>query len=178
MVNPGRGGWRLLRGLSLASACLTMSLTAHAAGGGAVHLSPGLVVGGLALSVICVAAAESRGSFGGILSIVVVSQVVLHLFAAAGAQHADAAPGMVGLTGAMAGHHAVAAVVVSLLLAHGDRLIWAFWSLARLPQITVLGTPVPGGERQAVTCRYKPVLLPGLELRLGGQACRAPPAAS
>lgn len=173
MTNPGRGLWRALRGMILAVVCLTMSMTAHGAAGGAVHLSPGLLIGGLALSVICVAAADARRSFGGIVAVVLTSQVVLHLFAGAGDHVAE--PAGFGLTSEMVAYHAIVAVTASALLAYGERLVWALWGLARLPATPVLGTLVPGGASPAIPRAYEPVRPVAQELRLGGLTSRAPP---
>jgi hypothetical protein len=158
----------------LAAACLGMSMAAHVAAGGAVHLSAGMLAGGLALAAICVAAADVRRSFGGILGVVLLSQVSLHLFAGAGSHHAD--PAGFGLTPAMVAFHSVAAVLVSLVLAHGERLVWALWGLARLPRVPRLGAVVPGADAPHVARDYRPLLAVRQDLFHTGPDTRAPPA--
>lgn len=174
MIDPGRGFWRVLRGLILAGVCLVMSLTAHGSAGGTVHLSPGLLLGGLALSVICIAAADARRSFGGIAGVVLTSQVVLHLLAGAGNHLAD--PVGTELTTEMVAYHVLAAVAVSVLLAHGEQLMWALWDLARLPAMPVLRLPIPDDVSPVVTRAYDVIRPAVQELRLGGLTSRAPPA--
>ncbi|NED94871.1 hypothetical protein G1H11_06050 [Phytoactinopolyspora alkaliphila] len=174
MTSPGQGAARVARGGTLAAACLGMSVGAHVAAGGAVHMSAGVLAGGLALAVICVAAADARRSFGGILGVVLLSQVGLHLFAGAGGHHAD--PAGLGLTPAMVAFHGVAAVLVSLVLAHGERLVWALWSLARLPRVPRLGLVVPDAGAPRLVRDYRPVLALCRDLHLTGPDTRAPPA--
>jgi hypothetical protein len=123
---------------------------------------------------MCVAAAERRQGIAGIAVVVTLSQVVLHLMmppAEASAGMAPAAPGP-----AMIGWHAVAAVLASLLLAHGERLAWALWSLTGLPRVPRGVRPVPavagairGDDVRRVPNRGR--------VHAGGATRRGPPAA-
>ncbi|NDL59842.1 hypothetical protein [Phytoactinopolyspora mesophila] len=136
MTNPGRGGARIARGLTLSILCLLLSLFAHVCAGGAVEISMGLVIGGLALSAMCVAAADARRGFGTIVAVVGLSQVVFHLLAGLGGHHAVGAH--LGAVPAMVGSHVVATLIISVLLAQGERLIWALFSLLRTATALVL----------------------------------------
>ncbi len=153
---------RIARGLSLATICLVMSLAAHAAAGGDVHVSPGLLLGGAALSVICVAAADTRRTFGGILSVVAVSQVALHLFAGASGHQVETPA--YGWTPQMIVFHAVAGLVVSALLAWGERLLWALFDLARPWRRPGVAGPVRVAEAPTVRRVFTP----------GWRVCREP----
>ncbi|NDL60628.1 hypothetical protein [Phytoactinopolyspora mesophila] len=173
MTSPGRGMLRIARGSTLAVFCLVMSMTAHASAGGSVHVSPGLLIGGLALSVICISAADTRRSFGGILAVVVVSQIAMHLFVGAGGHHVE--PASFGWTTEMVASHALAAVAVSTLLAHGERLIWALCELARLPRVPRVSMLVPEDRSPAFVDAREPIRPSSLEPCLSGLNGRAPP---
>lgn len=156
---PGRGLLRFVRGGVLAAFCLLLSLTAHVAGGGAPHLSSGLLVAGALLSVVCVAAADRQRGPGGIAAVLAVSQVLFHLLSAGG-EHGAAASGTVAPSLTMVAAHALAALVVGLLLAHGERLVWSLVALCGvlrailLVRLTLVGPPgtplVPAAERATV----------------------------
>jgi hypothetical protein len=173
VTSPGRGTLRVARGLTLAAFCLVMSMTAHAAAGGAVHVSSGLLIGGMALSVICVAAADTRRSFGGILAVVIVSQIAMHLFAGVGGHHVESAS--FGWTAEMIIYHVVAAVLLSTLLAHGERLLWAMFDLAQLPRIPLVSSPVPEEREPVLLDTREPIRPASLEPCLSGLSGRAPP---
>jgi hypothetical protein len=151
----------------LAGSCLLLSLTAHVAGGGAPHLSSGLLVAGALLSVVCVAAADRQRGLGGIVAVLAVSQVLFHLLSAGG-EHAAAGGavmpiGAVTPSIAMVAAHVLAATVVGLLLAHGERLVWSLVALCGvllavlLVRPTVVGPsgapPAPAAEGSAVVRR-------------------------
>ncbi len=105
-------------------------MTSHATAGGSTHLSAGSVVGGLLLAAVSIAAADAQRRFRDIVVVVGLSQVVLHLVA----DGSHAGPGVVAAPGiGMIVAHAIAAVVVSAVLAHGERLIWSLFSLLRVP---------------------------------------------
>ncbi|NEE03858.1 hypothetical protein [Phytoactinopolyspora halotolerans] len=173
MMGPGQGVARVARGSVLAVCCLAMSLVAHAAAGGAVHVTSGTVVGGLALSGMCIAAADARRSFGGILTVVLLSQIGLHLFAGAGGHHVESSG--YGWSPGMVASHAVAAVAVSVLLAHAERLVWALWSLTRLPRVPLLGDPAPALNSLIIVRSYRPKPVACSALWLGGPGTRGPP---
>lgn len=164
---------RVGRGVVLAAACLTLSLGAHVAAGGQVHLSSGLLFGGLLLSAMCVAAAQSQGGFAGIAATVVLSQPALHLLAGASTHAGDAAARVPDLL--MVAFHAAAAIAVSVLLAGGDRVIWALAGLSQLPRI-----PAPMSAAVAPAVVDVPVAAPGfvprhLVVAKAGVGRRGPP---
>lgn len=142
VASPGRGLVRLARGTSLAGFCATLSLTAHVVAGGRWHMAPGMLVLSLLLAAVCVAAADRRRGFAGILTVVGLSQVVFHLLAGGGGHHHGAGSG--GGSGAgMVLAHAVAAVLVSAGLAHGERLLWSLYALLGVRRAAVLFRPLP-----------------------------------
>lgn len=144
MKTPGRGGARVARGLTLAVSCLLLSAAAHAtAGGGAPGLEPALMGAGV-LSVVCVAAADRRRSFAGILGVVAVSQPVLHVLLAL--SHEPAATAAVVPDRGMVLAHVVAGLIVAALLAVAEAAVWAMAALSstyllRLPRRLVGGLP-------------------------------------
>lgn len=165
---PGRGAARVARGAVLATVCLALSLGGHAAGGGQVQLTEGLLFGGLLLSAICVAAAERRRTFAGIAAVVVVSQVVLHLVAQASTHTATTTQPL-----EMIAWHGVAALVASVLLAQGERLAWDLWSLTRLPRIPRFVRLLPAVVRPLPD--VAPAQRPASDTVLAGGATRRGP---
>lgn len=164
-----------MRGLVLSAACLGMSLGAHAAAGGTVHVSTDMLAAAAALSVMCVAAADARRSFGGILGVVLLSQLVLHLLAGAGGHHTAAE--IHGFTPAMLASHMLAGVILSALLAQGERLVWALWRLTGLlPRVPMSGEPMPAGRGPVLTIDVPLAQPHRRDLCLGGPGMRAPPA--
>ncbi|WP_166349141.1 hypothetical protein [Phytoactinopolyspora limicola] len=141
MTSPGVGHARVARGLTLSGLCLLLSLLAHVGAGGSIHVSLGLVLGGLGLSAICVAAADARRGFGAIIAVVGVSQIVFHLLAGLGGHHTHS----VGqaTTPVMLTYHAVATVLISAMLTKGETLIWSLFSLLRITTAWRLVQPPP-----------------------------------
>ncbi|TDC50019.1 hypothetical protein E1212_16495 [Jiangella ureilytica] len=178
MPPPGRGLPRFVRGAVLAGFCLLLSLTAHVAGGGAPHLSSGLLVAGALLSAVCVAAADRQRGLGGIVAVLAVSQVVFHLLSAGG-EHGAAANGTVTPSVSMVAAHALAAVVVGLLLAHGERLAWSLVALRvvleaiLLVRVTLVPPPSPPLVPAAARCPVRQGVFPR-----SGPAWRGPPVLS
>ena len=118
----------MARGLTLAASCLLLSAGAHAvAGGGAPELEPALL-GPALLSAVCVAAADRRRGFAGILGVVAVSQPVLHVLLSLSHDPAAAAVALPGLGMVLA--HAVAGLVVAALLAGTEAVLWGFAALS------------------------------------------------
>ncbi len=176
---PGRGLPRFVRGGVLAGFCLLLSLTAHVAGGGTPHLSPGLLVAGALLAVVCVAAADQQRGLGGIVAVLGTSQVLFHLLSAGG-EHGGTVSATVTPGASMVLAHAVAAAIVGVLLAHGERLIWSLVTLCGVlraillacqpPHTAPAGTPpAPALERAN---------LPQGVFPRSGPAWRGPPALS
>ncbi|MFW6091795.1 MAG: hypothetical protein ACODAF_07920 [Actinomycetota bacterium] len=174
MVNPGRGWLRVLRGFLLAGGCLALSLGAHVAAGGSVHVPPIMVLYGFLLSAICVAAADGQRGFGGIFAVMAVSQVILHLVASGGGHHGASATA-VTLDLAMVFAHAVGAVVLSVMLAYGERVLWALCSVLLQPLLALVIRPLPVRARpRAVRGFLEPVRLGGI-FPAGGATWRGPP---
>lgn len=171
MSSPGRGLLRLVRGGVLAGCCATLSLTAHAAGGGSADLAPGVLLVALLLAAVCVAAADRRRGLGGIVAVVGVSQVVFHLLAGVGAHHAPA----VGGGTAMVTAHVLVALAVSAALAGGERLLWSLFALLGVRRAVRLGRPLPPAHpRPALPVPVRPVSLRPAFPR-SGAVWRGPP---
>jgi len=127
---PGTGAARWARAGLLALLTVLISVGGHALAGGTVTLSMPLLVGGVALGALCVAAADVRRSFAEIVGVVLLAQPVLHLLASMGGHgHGHAAPGTLGVGPGMVLAHVGAALAVSVLLADAER---AFWTMAGL----------------------------------------------
>lgn len=176
---PGHGIARIVRGFFVAHVCLALSAAGHAAAGGPVHLTGQTVVGWLALSVVCVAAAQRRRSFAGIGTVVMLSQVALHVMMTLPSSHMD--HGMHGGDMAlmpspmMIGGHIVATALASALLAYGEQLIWALWSWAGLPRVPSTRL-VPADAQLAVVPTADRAPADG-RIPAGGATRRGPPAA-
>ena len=128
METPGRGTARILRGLLLAAGCLMIPSAAHAIAGGDLGLSGPYVVVAALLSGMCVALADRRRSLPFIATVVGLSQPVLHVLLSLSA-HGNSEPWHGGAP--MVAAHAVAAAVVSLLLAGGEQVLWVLGALRR-----------------------------------------------
>lgn len=151
MSSPGQGAWRWVRGSVLAGLCLTLSLFAHVVAGGALDLSPVMLFAAGLLAGMCVAAADRQRSLAGIIVVVGLSQVVFHLLAgmhAHGGTH-----GSTGSDTAMVLTHTLAALLVSVAVAHGERLIWSIFALLGLRRVARLIRlrPSPPARRPAPT---------------------------
>lgn len=166
----------MARGAALAAAAVLVSLLGHVAGGGALAPSAPLALGGALLGALCVAAADARRSLPAVLATVLAAQPVLHLLAGLGGTHAHTAhPHAQVDVLAMATGHVAAAVVASVLLAEGDRVLFALDALAAR---CVLGALLPGPAPAAAQAS-PPVSTPAeLVSRLWADAVgrRGPPA--
>lgn len=132
----GTGAPRWARASLLATLTVLVSVGGHALAGGTVELSLPLLLGGMALGLMCVAAADVRRSFREILAVVLLAQPVLHLLASMGAHgtHGSVEP----VSAAMVLAHVGAALVVTVLLAGAERGVWTYAELlrpARLPSV-------------------------------------------
>ncbi len=178
----GRGWPRLLRAGLLVTLTVLVSIGGHVLAGGAVHASAPAVLGVLALGAICVAAADTRRGVAEILPVVGLAQPVLHLLVSMGATHGHGAgaslPAVSSVsTVGMLLAHGVAAVVVSVLLAHAETLLWVLMGLARrmsLPRWQPVG--VPALSRLAVAPRVC-ALPPCSGMRAAPPLRRGPPGA-
>ncbi len=144
METPGRGTARLARGLLLAAGCLTIPSAGHALAGGELGLSgPYMLVAGL-LAAMCVALADRRRNLPFIAAVVGLSQPALHVLLSLSA-HGDTDPWHGGLP--MVAAHAVAAGVVSVLLAGGEQAVWVLGSLRRRLDPNALAHPAGSRSR-------------------------------
>lgn len=184
MNGPASGTARLARGMALSTTCLALSLLAHVYAGGRVHLGPAFIAGALLLSAFCVAAARRRAGVLAIGSVVATSQLLLHLLAGLSARYGsgqpmphdmphdmshgtshdmahgmahDMAHGMpLAMPPRMLAAHLISGVVMTVLLAQGERLVWVLTGLfARLAgprprHDVVLELP----DRPALRARY------------------------
>ncbi|WP_141711888.1 hypothetical protein [Jiangella alba] len=177
MPSPGRGLPRLVRGAVLATFCLLMSMGAHVAAGGSPPLSPGLLLCAGLLVVSCVAAADRRRGFGGIVTVAGVSQVVFHLLSAGGDHGGSAAvvtpgPGMVLA-------HVVATLVVGAALACGERLVWSLAALCGVVRaLRLVRCCPPPGPAPAAAAFAAPRPVRRWILARSGPAWRGPPVLS
>jgi hypothetical protein len=132
-VGLGSGHGRVGRGLTLSAACLLVPALAHAlAGGGVPAVGPFVFAAGL-LSAACVSLADRRLSVSGIATLLFASQPVFHVLLSLSAHgHGGGTPASV--VGMVAGH-AVAAGVLTVLLAGGESVLW---SMAALSSVLLL----------------------------------------
>lgn len=175
--SPGRGLLRLVRGGVLATFCLLMSVGAHVAAGGSPPLSPGLLLCAALLAVICVAAADRRRGFAGIVAVAGVSQVVFHLLSAGG-EHGGAASVVTPAAG-MVLAHVVATVVIGAALACGERLVWSLAALCGVVRTLLLVRSCPPAEPAPAGAAFAaPRPVRWWILARSGPAWRGPPVLS
>ncbi|WP_435737975.1 hypothetical protein V5D56_05095 [Cellulosimicrobium sp. PMB13] len=181
MTSPGSGRLRAARGLVLAAVVVGLSLLSHElAGGSRPDVVPLVVLA--ALSAVAVRPLTRREvGLPRLLALLGAGQVVLHVVlersaelspTATASAHAHDGP---AATMTMLAAHAVATVVVALVLRHGDAVLWRLWTWLtrrRVPEapraVVVPVRPLP--RRVLPSVRRAPV--PGA---VGG---RAPPASA
>jgi hypothetical protein len=156
-VTPARGWPRVVRGLSLAAACLALSAVAHAAAGGGLPVSGPFLFGAALVAVAAVALADRRRSAGEIFAVVLATQPVLHVLLSLSAH----GPGPIAPTASMVAAHLGAAAALAVLLAGGETLVWSFAALAatvllRTARQLLTSSPVAAATR----CPGRPVTLP------------------
>ena len=133
-MKPLASGWgRVLRGLTLSTACLLVPTTGHTVAGGGFPATGPFLFGTALLAAACVALADRRLTAGGIAALLLAAQpafhVLLNLSGHSHGGHAMASsPGMVAA-------HLVAAGVLTALLAGGESVLW---SLAALSSVVLL----------------------------------------
>jgi hypothetical protein len=154
VVRPGRGAWRFRRGLALAAGCTLLSGAAHVVGGGHAPDPGALLVVALLTVAGCVAWADRRRDPAEIVAVVLLSQPLLHLAMAAGHSPAGgAAPALPEARMVVA--HALAAVLLGILLAGAEALIWSRAAAAALRPVpwrllaALLGGRAPAPVRRA-----------------------------
>lgn len=179
MSDPTRGALRQVRSAVLAVVVLALAATAHVLAGG--ELPTLLVLSGLALGTACATWALTRFRLGrvAILAVLGAGQFLLHqafeLFgpssavattghdhsaAAMAAQLSSATP-MTGMTDSlpMVTAHVLATILAALVVAHGERALWALlaWCtpLARVLRL-VLPPVTPRPARRVETTARRP----------------------
>jgi hypothetical protein len=167
-VSAGSGALRVARGVTLACCCAVLAITAHALGGGSarptwlvVALTGGVAAAGVAL------AGRQRGPLA-LLFVVGATQAVMHLVldAASAASAASQAPDALHAAGhahaaavqlsplAMATMHALATLVMAVLLACTDHAVFAVAAVLRwllrlvLRAGALLPQPMPHAHRR------------------------------
>ena len=135
VVSPSRGAARVWRGLMLAAASLAVPTVAHVAADGGVPLQGPFLFGAVLLSVACVALADRQRTPAAIAGVIGLSQPLLHgslVLSSHGTTSIVPTPRMIFA-------HALATLVLTVLLAGGEAVLWSMAALAR----TVLGTTKP-----------------------------------
>lgn len=176
-MQPAAGPWRVVRAAFVAVVCVACSVVAHVAAGGEV---PGAgtvagVCGGV--GVLAYALSGRRWTFGRLLLVLGIGQIVLHpLFDLVNP------PGAAAESAGMVVAHLAAAVGLAAVMAHGDLVLWRLAAVVHAllrPLAGFAGTVVvpvaPAGSSCAVGGLDLPVPT-GVELAPTGE--RAPPACS
>lgn len=182
------GPWRGVRAAVVAVVCVSCSVVGHVAAGGDLPGAATLGSVWLAVAAVAYRLSAARWTFGRLLLVLGGGQVLLHpTFAvAAPASHAAPAPSAVAHVGGhaswvMVGGHLAAAVVLAVLLAYGDRVLWRLADvvqallrpLARgVHGVDVVPTATSGGRVLTGHCRHLPV---PLDVVVVPAAERAPP---
>ncbi|HEX6335483.1 MAG TPA: hypothetical protein VFZ85_00890 [Jiangellaceae bacterium] len=134
-MNPGRGTVRVWRGLALATASLAVPTVAHIASEGGVPVHGPFLFGAALLSVACVALADRQRTPAAIAAVIGLSQPLVHgVLALSSHGTTSIAP-----TPRMIVAHALATLVLTVLIAGGEAVLWSMAALAR----TVLGAKAP-----------------------------------
>ena len=128
MQSPGGGRARVARGLALSAACLVVPAVAHVVAGGGAPTAGAFLLGAALLSIACVALADRRISLGLIAAMVFASQPVLHILLdmSAHAHHGGGPSVSAGMVAA----HAIAAAVLTVLLAGAESVVWTMATLS------------------------------------------------
>ncbi|HEX2706097.1 MAG TPA: hypothetical protein VHM65_10085 [Candidatus Lustribacter sp.] len=149
MTSPGSGATRLLRSGVVAASTVALASAAHAQGGGTLPSGPGLAV--LTVLTACVVGVGTGRRLGvpAIGAMLGLGQVCLHLaLGALGSGAATTAHAMVHgravahlpaahlahtthSSGRMLLTHALATALTAILLAFGERTLWALWERVR-----------------------------------------------
>jgi hypothetical protein len=171
MMDPGRGALRIARGGVLAAACLLLAMAGHVGGGGHLPPLPALVVTGVLIGAAFAVLADRRRGLKQLMAASVGAQVLFHaVFALAGHdQHSLLVSGAPALV-----RHAVASLLVAVLAARADGLLWSLVGLlqrAWLPSLVVVPVGVPGVAAPV------PALVPRPRVQADARACprRGPP---
>ena len=131
----GRGAARVWRGLALGAASLGVPTAAHVVAHGGVPAQGPFLLGAALLSVACVALADRQRTPAAIAGVVGLSQPLVHC-ALVLSSHGTAS---IAATPRMILAHILATLVLTVLLAGGEAVLWSMSTLAR----TVLGAAAP-----------------------------------
>jgi hypothetical protein len=124
--SPGRGRFRAARGLLLSATCLLIPTIAHVIAGGGVPTTGPFLFGAALLSVASVGLAERRFAAGEVAMLLFASQPVLHALLAMSGHGSTA----ISVDAGMVLAHAVAAAVLSVLLAGAESVLWVMAALS------------------------------------------------
>jgi hypothetical protein len=177
VTRPATNAWRLRRGLTLAAACVVLSVGAHVVAGGDVADPGALLVAALLVCSGCVAWADRRRDPFEIISVVVLSQPLLHL-ALSGGAHPAHATAAAAVTGAPVVAHAGAAVALGALLAGAEAVVWGAAARDSLLGVVVVSRllVVPAVAAPGRAAGHPRTLLPPAPRLVAGRAARrAPP---
>lgn len=128
MAGLGRGRARIVRGFVMSGACLIVPVMAHIAAGGSVPANMGFLLAGALLSTACVALADRRRGPGEIAVLLLLSQPILHVLLVLAGHHGSDASMLSGPL--MLAAHLVAALVLTVLLAGAEAVIWSMAALS------------------------------------------------
>lgn len=172
-MQPGRGALRIARGGVLAAACLLLAIAGHVGGGGHLPPLPALVVTGLLIGAAFAVLADRRRGLRQLMIASVGAQVLFHaVFAFAGHdQHSLLVSGAPALV-----RHAVASLLVAVLAARADGLLWSLVGLLQRAWPPRLVVVVPAGL--PASAAPVPTLVPRpRRVRVDARSCprRGPP---
>lgn len=117
---PATGPLRIVRALVVAAACVGITLSAHLFGGGAPVPARMLLLIWAAVALIAYAASGRRWTVGRLVLVFGLAQLVLHpAFDLAGGMRPMASTDV-----PMLAAHGVAALVLAVVMARGDTVLW------------------------------------------------------
>jgi hypothetical protein len=128
-----RGWGRVLRGLTLWTACLFVPTAGHIVAGGGFPATGPLLFGAVLLAGACVALADRRLSAGGIAVFLLAAQPGFHVLLSLSGHGHDGDVMTPSLS--MVAGHVAAAGVLTVLLAGGESVLW---SMAALSSVVLL----------------------------------------
>lgn len=174
----GRGQARVARGLVMSATCLLLASTAHVAAGGGAPVHAGFfLVAGL-LSVACVGLADRQRSPGEIAALLLFTQPLLHIVLTLAEQHDPA--GALTPGPPMLFAHAAAAIVLTVLLAGVESVVWSMASLSATVLLTrarqLLRLPAPASVAPSPGRRIEHIQSPHVVQLVRSTPRRGPPA--
>jgi hypothetical protein len=117
---PATGPLRIVRALVVAAACVGTTLSAHLFGGGMAPPARVLLLIWAAVALLAYAASGRRWTVGRLVLVFGLAQLVLHpVFDLAGGMRP-----MASTDTAMLAAHGVAALVLAVVMARGDTVLW------------------------------------------------------